>query len=170
MCSVGSESLSRVHRPASVHASQCYPGVGNLPPSTDTDTRMLTCRCTSCPGLSNTPAVPPTRFLKCDRLQPHLEPPPTPPWMAMQAADAPCQIARGSITHLPAPAAGSPPVDHHVPSSPLQHFNIACACRTYRIFGHRAFVGDILIRDHLGGDHMLACSLTTSCSSFSCPT
>lgn len=56
--------------------SQCYPGPGNLSPSTDT--RMLTCRCTSCPGLSNTPAVPLTRFLKCDRLQPHLEPPSTP--------------------------------------------------------------------------------------------
>jgi hypothetical protein len=29
----------------------CYPGPGNLSPSTDT--RMLTCRCTSCPGFSN---------------------------------------------------------------------------------------------------------------------
>jgi hypothetical protein len=41
---------------ASIHPSQrpamlSYPSPGDLSPSTDT--RMLTCRCTSCPGLSN---------------------------------------------------------------------------------------------------------------------
>jgi hypothetical protein len=157
--------LSRVHRPSSIGTS-CYPGPGNLSPSTDT--RMLTCRCTSWPGLSNTPAVPLTRFLKCDRLQPHLEPPRPSldalPWMAMQAADAPCQIAQGSNTHLPAPAAGSPSRRSSRPILSSARFQ-CCLCLP-ALPDLRAIVRDILSGIILQGSmemiSFMACLLARS--------